>query len=637
MSRRVRPKEWVPTGVDALERNAEDAVRDTVSTLVVAGPGAGKTELLAQRASYLLETRLCAPPRSILAISFKRDAAKNLRDRVKQRCGSIAARRFHSYTFDAFAKGLVDRLRMALPDALRPSSDYVIDFALARGAQLRDRLTSLAGDATGVTLGRLQEYDARAFFDSAVVGRELSSVLMPDADEVSRVSWAFWQSALRAGRKSALNFQMLGTLAELLLRSNPMILHALRGTYAFVFLDEFQDTTGIQYRLLHTAFHGSETVLTAVGDHKQRIMLWAGALEGVFDAFRREFNAELRGLEMNYRSAPRLVHIQRYLVESLDPRSAMPRAVERRNGDEGECRLLVFPDNNVEADSLGTLINTWIHEDGVAPNEICVLVRKLADLFSAPLRAALSKRGIASRVEDELQDLLTEPIMLLACAFVRLASQTRHAPSWTYIMDVLLDARGLSGSEQNATKLSRELAEFVNDVRQTIAASPEAPQLAQLIHDVIAYLDEPTFRRMYPQYTQGDFLERTINQCSQWLSEARARSEGWKEAIDDILGINSVPIMTIAKSKGLEFHAVIVLGLEDFAFHHPDGNPAEEECNFFVGFSRAKERVVFTFAERRSGHWQSRKKISKYYELLGAAGVDIEEIRPAKPPIVLEP
>ena len=56
-------------------------------------------------------------------------------------------------------------------------------------------------------------------------------------------------------------------------------------------------------------------------------------------------------------------------------------------------------------------------------------------------------------------------------------------------MDVVLEARGLSGSEQNATKLSRELAEFVSDVCQTIAASIEAPHLAQLITN-IEYLDE---------------------------------------------------------------------------------------------------------------------------------------------------
>ncbi len=74
------------------------------------------------------------------------------------------------------------------------------------------------------------------------------------------------------------------------------------------------------------------------------------------------------------------------------------------------------------------------------------------------------------------------------------------------------------------------------------------------------------------------------------------------------LGVNSIPIMTIAKSKGLEFHTVIVLGLEDFAFHHPQGNPAEEECNFFVAFSRAEERVLFTFADQRNGRGQRRKQ-----------------------------
>jgi DNA helicase II / ATP-dependent DNA helicase PcrA len=83
------------------------------------------------------------------------------------------------------------------------------------------------------------------------------------------------------------------------------------------------------------------------------------------------------------------------------------------------------------------------------------------------------------------------------------------------------------------------------------------------------------------------------------------RTASWTAALDDFLGLHSIPIMTIAKSKGLEFHPVIVLGLEDYVFHHPDGNPAEEECNFFVAFSRAKKRVLFTF--RRSTQWSLAK------------------------------
>src|SRR2546428_9230128 len=110
----VHPNSWLPRDVPSLEPAADGVVRSTTNTLVVAGPGAGKTEMLAQRACYLLETGLCPPPRRILAISFKRDAAKNIADRVRKRCGD-RGRRFNSFTLDAFGKSLVDRFRSALP------------------------------------------------------------------------------------------------------------------------------------------------------------------------------------------------------------------------------------------------------------------------------------------------------------------------------------------------------------------------------------------------------------------------------------------------------------------------------------------------------------------------------------------
>ena len=81
----VSTADWHPKDVESLEPAAETVVRSAENTLVVAGPGAGKTELLAQRACYLLETGPCKPPQRILAISFKRDAAKDLADRVEKR------------------------------------------------------------------------------------------------------------------------------------------------------------------------------------------------------------------------------------------------------------------------------------------------------------------------------------------------------------------------------------------------------------------------------------------------------------------------------------------------------------------------------------------------------------------------
>lgn len=101
----VRPQDWRPQGVNDLEPRAWEALRQTErSVLVTAGAGAGKTEFLAQKATYLLQTGLCLAPKRILAISFKRDAARNLAERVAKRCPPEQARRFNSYTFDAFAK-----------------------------------------------------------------------------------------------------------------------------------------------------------------------------------------------------------------------------------------------------------------------------------------------------------------------------------------------------------------------------------------------------------------------------------------------------------------------------------------------------------------------------------------------------
>ena len=90
----VNPDDWEPTDGINLEDAAERVVKSQTNKSVIAGPGAGKTELLAQRAVFLLQTGLCRPPQRILAISFKKDAAKTLKDRVASRCPAEQASRF---------------------------------------------------------------------------------------------------------------------------------------------------------------------------------------------------------------------------------------------------------------------------------------------------------------------------------------------------------------------------------------------------------------------------------------------------------------------------------------------------------------------------------------------------------------
>ena len=638
MARFTSAEAWRPKDVAALERNANLVVRSQENTLVIAGPGAGKTELLAQRACFLLETGRCPKPQRILAISFKRDAAKNLRERVTRRVGVQLARRFDSFTFDALSKSLLDRFLPGLPPVFKPTRDYAIDTELGtvsarQRSKLRTLLDSVA-DEEGLSFAQLQTLDAASVYSNKVIGAALPSSL-PETPALSNAAGlALWHHLLRGGQRSALSFPMIARLAELLLRENPLLLRALRQTYSFVFLDEFQDTTRAHYELTKTAFLGSRALVTAVGDEKQRIMVWAGALRGIFAEFQQDFSAEVVGLMMNYRSAPNLVRIQSHLALALDPTAEVPQAANVDDGDDGECRVLVFADHEREADTLSDLIQGWLHDRKLQPRDICVLTRNLPDRYTALLRERLASKQVPARVEAKLQDLLAEPLTIALLPFLKIAVHDRAPEAWDSATEFMLEMQGYD-SEANgrtADTLAPRVATFCKMLRTELGAAADVESIHAALNKITEFLGPSSFQRMFPQYEQGSLYAETLAACAAELAESRSKTDGWKAAIDRFEGVGTVPIMTIHKSKGLEYHTVVFVGLEDSALWAFRRNPDEETCGFFVAFSRAKKRVVFTYCEVRPGNdgrpaSQQRSEIAPIYELLADAGVSVEQIQ----------
>mgnify|MGYP003116697843 FL=1 len=223
----ISPEEWQPSDGLNLEANALISVKSVDNRLILAGPGAGKTEMLAQRASYLLETNNCKYPRKILAISFKRDASLNLRERIIKRCGEDLAKRFDSFTFDSFAKQILDRFKKALPEGINVTSDYQL--------LLDDKEV-------------LELYSNRG--ENLIYSREKKRMMakhheqLPiDFNKTSRgMIHEVWLELINS-TQSKLTFAMIMRLAELIIKTNPKIKKYLQITYQFVFLDEFQDTT----------------------------------------------------------------------------------------------------------------------------------------------------------------------------------------------------------------------------------------------------------------------------------------------------------------------------------------------------------------------------------------------------------
>ncbi len=525
----IAVEQWSPADGLSLEPNALIAAKEIDRNLALtAGPGAGKTEMLAQRADFLLRTGMCRYPKRILAISFKVDASQNLKARVRKRCGPELAARFDSHTFHAFAKRIIDRFRLVLTgqDALDP--DYAV--------------------------------------------------------------------GPRRVQRRSITFNDMVPLAVEIVESSHIARNAIRQTYSHVFLDEFQDCTEVQYQLIMACFQGTSARLTAVGDTKQRIMGWAGALEGIFETYAEYFEAHSLNLYQNFRSAPRLRRMQNAMVRVMDPPAALDD--DDLPGDAGEINVLHFDNDNDEANALADAVRGWIDDEDVDPSEIAVLVSKQQNLYGQKLRAALDARDVPFRDEDEDQNLASEPVANLIVDFLLVASGQRQPAPYRRLLDLVVFGRGLDPESEYQAR--SRWNRFVSGVRQRIAIGEtdlaDFDDLQTIVNELLDIVGRDAVIGLSPAYAQGDFLQQQIDATTGRAYGLLSGGGDAAAALASFSGDRAVRIMSIHKSKGLEFDTVVVLGVEKQTFW---GEEEAERSAFFVGISRAKRRLVLTVCESR--------------------------------------
>lgn len=572
----MRQEDWKPIDVDSLEPNAEKVVRSNCNMLVTAGPGAGKTELLAQRACYLLQTDTCKSPQKILAISFKRDAADNLKQRVKLRCGEDFADRFVSVTYDSFFKDILDRFKSALPNEYSVTDYDITDIDNRNSGNIIDNCGLL-----DVTFAELQTIPHDKVEDILLCGKKISEL---NADYLEdKVAIQIWHNYLK---EKKLTFKMVSRLCELILECNPIIIRCLQFTYSHVFLDEFQDTTKIQYGILTRCFKNSSCILTAVGDDKQQIMVWVGALLDAFDKFKYDFSANQISLQLNYRSVPELVEIQKNVAQ-LITRSQEVVTSKSEAASESACDMFIYSDENIEAQQIAYIIFERIRNYNLKINEVCILVRQRTDLYGALIISELKKLGIKSRIEDNYQKLLAEPLVQLVINYLKLWDEI-NSESWRVVSDFY---------EASYDEIDDNfIFERLDKLNSIIF---EGASLEQIIDFIIFLLGVKELKQMYPQYKNISIWNKTINDLKNGLSNNARLGDSYKTILENFEGKNSIPIMSIHKSKGLEYDTVIFLGLEDSAFGNFPNKPKEESCVFFVALSRAKRKIIFTITKHR--------------------------------------
>ncbi len=570
--------DWQPVEFDYPDSVLE-MIKFSENNIIIAGPGAGKTELLAQKACYLLETGLCRYPYSILAITFKNDATRNIKSRVHARCNRDLANNFVSMTFHAFCKQILDQFREILPDCLKPRHDYTIN---------------------GLSW---QEWkDVKKNTGLKECGFEYGIVCKLKAHQKEKVN-NFWNNQLHLinNGKSNLTFNMVIALAIYIIYQHSDIADVIRKKYPYIFVDEFQDTTNAQYYLLQILFKGKNNSLTVVADFKQTIMTWAGALKDIGKKFQDDFKTELFTLNVNYRSNNKVVALvndtAKYMIKNDKTDNHMlklfsqMKAIDKHTGDDQSIRINKdFTSHEEQYDQVKQEILNLVHEHQIKPHDILIIrrqkVQEVEDYFSKisdniTLFNADKKFGKYS-VQDLQDDRFAQFIIAILSLIYNVKIDTIN--SWEIFYSTISTLEGVNEYLDTDTFFAKCIY-IINNIKNE----------TQDISNIKDILDCPTFKDCIQKfilnctifgYNDENQVKNTKSSFIEYLNFLD-KADDWQDFLEKYHGINSVHLMTIHKSKGLEYDTVFFIDVDGDTFWSNN----EINTQFFVACSRAKERV----------------------------------------------
>jgi uncharacterized protein (TIGR00375 family) len=568
--------EEVGTGLldrlDAMQRVAASAPGGPL--LIVAGPGTGKTRTLTHRIAYLC-AELNVYPEQCLAITFTRRAAEELRHRLDALLGPVA----EDVTVATFhALGL---------SVLRENADAVGLSPRFRIAEEAERLEVIA-EAAGLGASP-SERDARRAL--AALSRDKASRdedTEAPRDEDTEALRDRYVKALRA--RDLVDLDELVTLPVALLSASPALAAEYRARWKWVFVDEYQDVDPTQYALLRLLCPPDGN-LCAIGDPDQAIYSFRGAEVSFFLRFAADFTeARMVRLTRNYRSSAPILAVA---AQAIAPTTLVPgRRLDPARVDPEAPQVALYAAASVadEADfvvrTVDELVGGLSHRsldsgrvdsrstpDGALSfSDIAVLYR--TDAQAAPIVDALSRAGIPvqKRSHDRLLD----------------------RPGVAALARELRFATGLDGS----------LAARVRLVGQVLAARCAQPALGEADSGLRAEDVHIAVDLLTPLAARcGDDLERFLRELA-----TGAEVDAWDPRAD------RVGLLTLHAAKGLEFPVVFLVGCEDglLPLRLPGSAPsdddvAEERRLFFVGLTRAQDRLFVSHTARRYRHGSERE------------------------------
>ena len=566
--RRVGPQGDPLDGLDDEQRAAVCAPRGPVC--VLAGAGTGKTRTITRRIAQLVRSGHVAPGQ-VLAVTFTARAAGELRTRLRELAvGGVQARTFHA--------AALRQLRYFWPrvvgDELWPLLEH------------KPRLVSQAAQRAGASTGADDVRDfageiewAKASLVSPADYAAAVAAARRDAPApVAQVAAVYAGYEELKNRNRVLDFDDILLHTAAAVESDPDVAQEFRDRYRCFVIDEYQDVTPLQQRLLD-AWLGGRDDLTVVGDVNQTIYSFAGATPGFLLEFSRRFpEAVTVRLHRDYRSTPQVVSLANRVISRACSRPAGARLpLEGQQPAGPEPTFAEHDDEPAEASAVAASIQQLLR-DGVLAAQIAVLYRVNAQ----------------SEVYEQALDALGIPFQIRGGERFFQRPEVRNA-IWALRAAVTASA-GDTETELGAT-VRAVLA------RQGLTADPPAGSAARSRWESLRALA-----------ALADDLATSLPQADlgRLVAELDARAEAAHPP-----AVQGVTLASLHSAKGLEWDAVFLVGLADgtLPIQYADGDQAaveEERRLLYVGITRARRWLALSWALSRSPGGRPSRQRSRF-------------------------
>lgn len=618
---------------DLNEKQSEAVQLQNESALILAGAGSGKTKVLTSRISWLIHNQIVSP-NGILAVTFTNKAANEMLSRISSQLG-MNPRGMWVGTFH----GLCNRfLRLHYKEANLPQTFQILDSSDQLSA-IKRLCKILQIDPDKITPKEIQ-YHINGSKENGMRAKDVKTY----DTHTQKINEIYLEYEKQCQREGVADFGELLLRSYELLISNETLRTHYQNRFNHVLVDEFQDTSELQYRWLKL-LTGKNNIIFAVGDDDQSIYAFRGANVGNMQSLQHDFNIEkVIKLEQNYRSKNNILSAANEIIKNNEKR--LGKDLWTASGDGDLIKVFRALSDSDEAQYILDEIKMW-HRKGKPYQNIAILYRSNAQ--SRILEHSMVSNNIPYRVYGGLR-FFERAEVKHALAYLRLIANKQDDNAFLRIVN--FPTRGIGNrsleSLQDISKINNtSLWEAAKSSYKTPTSEKGISYFIDLIRKIEDEIQGLTlaesmdvvinFSGLKNHYMNDKDGQDRVSNLEELVSAATTFSENFNGEdknleLTEFLNYTSLEsgelqakanqdalqLMTIHSAKGLEFDIVFITGLEEGLCPHEqsliEADGLEEERRLmYVAVTRARENLYLTYAQSRLMYGQTQYNLSSRF------------------------